>query len=87
MESKELRSQTRVNWRGNVHLIVPGAEPITATIADISEAGCGLQIERAVEIGATAAIQGDVFEAAGVVRYCYPHQGGFRVGVELLPAT
>ena len=87
MDGINRRGETRVEWRGSVQLVVKGFEPMTASIADISEFGCGLQVERAIAPGTTVGIEGDTFEASGSIRYCYPHQGGFRLGVELHPVS
>ena len=85
MGEKEQRRDRRIDWRGIVQVIVPGEAPIDAKIADISEAGCGLDVAKAVATGLEVGINGDVFEASGIVRYCFPRQGGFRLGVELKP--
>ncbi len=86
MEDKERRSHRRVEWRGLVRLVVPHADPVEATISDMSEAGCGLRTARAVEPGAEVGIDGSGVYGSGVIRYCYPHHGAFRIGVELRPA-
>ena len=57
-----------------------------ATIAEISEFGCGLDVEREVEPGTTAEIHGLGFEGVGVIRHCDPVGDGFRLGVEMKPA-
>lgn len=85
MESEERRQERRIEWQGSVRLVMSGGDAVEATIADISEFGCGLQLDKPVEAGARVGIDGTGFEGAGVVRYCYPRGGGFRVGVELLP--
>jgi len=87
MDVTERRTERRVNWRGAVHLIVAGIEPIPANISDISETGCGLQVDQAVESGITIGIHGEGFEAEGVIRHCYRHQDGFRLGIELKPVV
>jgi hypothetical protein len=85
MAAAERRTEKRVNWKGEVHLIVADADPIAANITDISEMGCGLQVDRPVESGIPIGIQGDGFEAEGIIRHCYRHNGGFRLGIELKP--
>jgi hypothetical protein len=87
MDAMERRTETRVNWRGAVQLIVTGADPIAANITDISEMGCGLQVDRPVESGLPIGIQGEGFEADGIIRHCYRHRGGFRLGIELKPVA
>ena len=83
MDGEENRSHGRIPWRGSVHLVAPAGDRIAATIQDMSEVGLGLWIERAVEAGMPVGIDGTGFHGAGVVRYCYRREGGFRVGVEL----
>jgi len=85
MDGKERRIHPRTAWRGMVRLLIPGWDPVEATISDISEAGCGLRIERALHPGAEVAIDGVGFYGAGVVRFCYPFHGAFRAGIELRP--
>jgi len=34
--------------------------------------------------GAEVGIDGNGFQGSGIVRHCYPHQGGFHLGIELL---
>jgi PilZ domain len=87
MDQKQRRMENRIPWRGTLQLIVPGSGPLEATIADISEFGCGLDVERAVEIGITAEIHGNGFEGAGIIRRCDPRNGRFRLGVELTPVS
>ena len=87
MDATERRTERRVNWRGEVLLIVPGADPIAANITDISEMGCGFQVDRPVESGILIGIQGDGFEAEGIIRHCYRHLDGFRLGIELKPVA
>ena len=84
MENREQRGEPRINWRGSLRLVLPGEDPIEATIADISEMGCGLRAARAVPTGAEVGIDGNGFQGSGIVRHCYPHQGGFHLGIELL---
>jgi len=86
MEGTERRIHQRTAWRGMVRLLISGEDPIEATISDISEGGCGLRIERALDPGTEVAIDGVGFYGAGVVRFCYSHHGAFRVGIELRPA-
>ena len=83
MNGNERRRRPRVAWQGAVRLIVPGREPVEAAVADLSEIGCGLRAERAVEPGTQVRISGAGFEGEGVVRYCYRQRGAWRVGVEL----
>jgi hypothetical protein len=83
MDGKERREQTRIAWRGNVKLMITDGDPMDATIADISELGCGFRTERAIAPGLPVVIDGTGFRGDGVVRYCYPRQGGFFIGVEL----
>jgi hypothetical protein len=83
MDGKERRRQPRIEWRGYVKLTIPDGNLIDATIADISEVGCGFRTERALDPGLPIVIDGTGFHGDGIVRYCYPHQGAFRVGVEL----
>jgi hypothetical protein len=85
MELAERRQERRIAWQGAVRLVIGGADPLDAMIADISEFGCGLQLGQPVPAGARVGIDGTGFEGAGVVRYCYPLAGGFRVGIELVP--
>ena len=87
MAATERRNEKRVNWRGEVQLIVPGADPVAANITDISEMGCGFQVDRHFESGIPIGIQGDGFEAEGIIRHCYPNQEGFRLGIELKPVA
>jgi hypothetical protein len=87
MDATERRTERRVNWRGAVQVIVEGVEPIDAKISDISEMGCGLQVDRPVEPGTTIGILGEGFEAEGITRHCYRHQDGFRLGIELKPVA
>lgn len=83
MNGIENRSHSRIVWRGSVHLVPPLGNRIAATIVDMSEIGLGLWSEKAVETGTPVGIDGNGFHGAGVVRYCYPRDGGFRVGIEL----
>jgi hypothetical protein len=85
MDGMERRVHQRIAWRGLVRLLIPGGDPVEATISDISESGCGVRIERAIERGAEVGIDGVDFHGAGVVRFCYPHHGAFRAGIELRP--
>jgi hypothetical protein len=66
-----------------VKLRIDGGDLMNATIADISEAGCGFRTDRAIEPGQRVIIEGTGFEGGGIVRDCYRHSGAFRVGVEL----
>ncbi len=84
MDGKEYRVQPRINWHGSVRLTIPNGEPIDATIADISEMGWGVRTEQAVSPGAEVGIDGVGFYGSGIVRYCYPHHGAFRIGIQLL---
>jgi len=85
MDVTERRNRQRIVWRGTVRLLIPGWEPVDATIADISEIGWGLRVEQALHPGDDVVIDGTGFHGAGVVRYCYPHHGAFRAGIELRP--
>ena len=85
MDAMERRVHQRVAWRGLVRLLVPGWDPVEATISDISEAGCGVRIERPIKAGVEVGIDGTGFHGAGVVRFCYPLDGAFRAGIELKP--
>ena len=85
MDGIERRVYRRTDWRGSVRLLVPDVDPVDATIADISECGWGLRIDRAIDAGSEVGIDGTGFRGKGVVRFCYPHHGAFRVGIELLP--
>ncbi len=85
MEPQERRQEGRIAWQGAVRLVIAGADPVEAAIADISEFGCGLQLAHQIEPGTKVGIDGTGFEGAGVVRYCYRHGGGFRAGIQLLP--
>jgi hypothetical protein len=85
MGAKERRREERIAWRGDVRLIVDGAAPMPATIADISEIGCGFSTSSALDAGSAVCIDGEGFHGNGVVRYCYALHGGYRIGVELLP--
>jgi hypothetical protein len=87
MDAKERRTENRVNWRGRVQLILTGYEPIAANITDISEMGCGLQVDQPVASGLAIGIQGEGFEADGIIRHCYRHDGGFRLGIRLGPVA
>jgi hypothetical protein len=87
MEAKEQRQERRVGWKGTVDLVIAGREPISAGIADISEAGWGLDVAQAIETGTRFEIHGNGFEGEGIVRYCGPHEGGFRLGVKLVPLS
>ena len=87
MNSSERRQHQRIEWRGSVHVVIPGGQPLEATIADISERGCGLNATCALEPGSVVGIDGTGFEGTGVVRYCYPLNGHFRIGIELTPAA
>ena len=86
MEATEHRTHQRIAWRGLVRLLIPGRDPVEATIADISESGCGVCIEQAIDPGVEVTIDGVGFYGAGVVRYCYRLHGAFRAGIELRPA-
>ena len=83
MDGKERRRQPRIEWRGYVKLAIADGKLIDATIADISEVGCGFRAAHAIEPGLPVVIDGTGFHGDGVVRYCYPRQGGFFIGVEL----
>jgi hypothetical protein len=83
MDAKNRRLQMRIAWRGNVKLMFTDGDLMDAIIADISEVGCGFRTERAIEPGLPVVIDGTGFRGDGVVCYCYPHLGGFLVGVEL----
>ena len=83
MNGFESRSHRRILWRGSVHLVAPAGDRIAATIVDMSEVGLGLWSENVVETGTQVGIDGNGFHGAGVVRYCYPCDGGFRLGVQL----
>ena len=85
MEVNERRKFPRVVWKGEVRLVIPGFDPVDATIADISEIGCGLDTSHAVAPGVSVGIDGTGFEGCGLVRYCYPTHCGYRVGIELTP--
>ena len=85
MDGSERRRERRTQWHGAVRLVIPGREPVEASIADISEIGCGMVTGRAVEPGAAVSIDGTGFYGSGIVRFCYPSQSGYRVGIELLP--
>lgn len=86
MDGNERRKYRRIAWRGDIRLVIPGADPLDATVADISEIGCCVRTAQAVAPGIPVGIDGIGFEGAGITRYCYPHHGGFRVGIELMPA-
>ncbi len=72
MNAQDQRQSQRVGSRGKVSIILEGTGPITATINDVSEDGCGLQAAQSVESGVTVELDGDGFWAQGVVKYCYP---------------
>jgi hypothetical protein len=84
-DGKERRRQPRIAWRGSVKLTINSGDLMEATIADISEVGCGFRTDRAIEPGQRVVIDGTGFHGDGFVRYCYPHAGAFRIGVELQP--
>ena len=86
MESSR-RQEKRIPWRGSIRLVVPGLEPFHATIADISEKGCGVRAEKPIETGAAVGIDGDGFHGSGIVRFCYPAGGLYRIGIELIPVV
>ena len=85
MAGMERRRQRRVEWRGSVRLVIPGRDPVEATISDISEIGCGMRTGQAVEPGSSVGIDGTGFYGNGIVRFCYPRRDGYQVGVELIP--
>ena len=80
MDGIERRTEARVGWKGSVRLVIPSGDPVDATIADISEMGCGLRTDRTVKPGAAVGIDGTGFHGSGVIRYCYPHDGGVPGG-------
>jgi hypothetical protein len=82
-DSDDRRSQPRITWRGELHLVLPGNEPIPATIRDISTSGFGLWTDRLVPPGATVEVQGDGFCGNGKVQYCQAQGARYRVGVSL----
>ncbi len=85
MAGMERRRQRRFEWRGSVRLVIPGRDPVEATISDISEIGCGMRTGQAVEPGSSVGIDGTGFHGNGIVRFCYPRRDGYQVGVELIP--
>jgi hypothetical protein len=58
MDVTERRNRQRIVWRGTVRLLIPGWEPVDATIADISEIGWGLRLEQALHPGDDVVIDG-----------------------------
>lgn len=79
----ERRSQPRINWRGELQLVLAGSDPIPATIRDISTAGFGLWTDRVVPLGAAVEVEGNGFSGTGTVQYCEAHGARYRVGLVL----
>ena len=85
-ESNERRSQTRIAWRGNLQLVLPGGPPIPAFIRDISSSGFGLWIDRLVPPGAAVEVRGEGFSGSGTVQYCEPQGTRYCIGLALSSA-
>jgi hypothetical protein len=86
MASDTQRAEFRVRSKGRFALVVEGTdEPIVANVCDVSPSGIGLEAPSSVPIGAAVRLDGDGIVADGVVRYCRPEDGYYRIGVALIP--
>ena len=87
MTNEERRRERRVRSRGPVSLVAEGCEPVSGTIFDVSISGISVDSEHAIGLGSPVRIDGQGFAGDGIVRYCGPHHGRFRIGIELVPAN
>ena len=85
MSAENQRVESRVRSRGRFELRMEGAEPVVATVCDISLSGICIETERKVEIGTPVRLDGDDIVADGVVRYCAFQNGLYHLGIALLP--
>jgi PilZ domain len=90
MTADEKRSEARIRSRGPVTILAAGLARIPGTIYDVSASGLGLDLETnsslGLGVGTSVVIDGQGFDAEGVVRYCERLGPAYRVGVELKPA-
>jgi hypothetical protein len=90
MTADKKRSEARIRSRGPVTILAPGLERISGTIYDVSASGLGLDLEThsalGLGVGTRVVIDGQGFDAEGVVRYCERLGPVYRVGVDLKPA-
>jgi hypothetical protein len=82
MTNDERRAESRVRSRGRVTLL-SGDKAASGTVYDVSLTGLGVDADIAIHPGAAVKIDGEGFTAAGIVRYCGPHHGRYRIGIEL----
>jgi hypothetical protein len=86
MASDTQRAELRIRSKGRFTLLVEGgSQPIVATVCDVSPSGIGLEARSSVAVGAPVRLDGDGIVADGVVRYCRPQDGIYRIGVALVP--
>ncbi len=85
-ENNERRSQTRIAWRGNLQLILPGGATLPVSVRDISTNGFGLWVDCPVAPGETVEVHGEGFSGSGTVQYCEPQGERYRIGLALRSA-
>jgi hypothetical protein len=82
-ELNERRSQTRIAWRGNLQLVLPGGAPIPASIHDMSPDGLSLWIDQLLPLGSPVEVWGNGFTGDGTVQSCELQGTRYRVGLAL----
>jgi hypothetical protein len=85
MSTADLRKESRVRSRGQVHLWIDDREYIAAIIHDVSVSGLCVETDTAATPGVCVRIEGTGFTGAAIVRYCGASGPAFRLGLELLP--
>jgi hypothetical protein len=81
------RKESRIRSKGRVNVLAEGVPHITGTIYDVSVWGIGVETDSGINTGTPVHLDGEGFAAEGIVRYCGRHGHGYRLGVELKPAT
>lgn len=85
MASDTQRAELRIRSKGRFTLLVEGAaQPIVASVCDVSPSGIGLEAQSSVAVGTAVRLDGDGIMADGVVRYCRSENGQYRIGVALV---
>jgi len=82
MANDERRTESRLRSRGVVTLL-SGDIAARGTVYDVSLSGLAVDADAAIHPGAPVKIDGEGFTGAGIVRYCGPHHGRYRIGIEL----
>jgi hypothetical protein len=70
--------------RANV-LLGPSAEPVVATVGEVSRSGVKIEMSRMLPVGETARVEIDWVTIQGRVRYCREGSsiGRFEAGLEI----